>query len=274
MILSNFTDTFGTINSSIHALKKKQTEKLIKLQLSRIQYYKTHKKNTYNSIIPLNIYQTWHSKNLPENMKKSVENLKRKNPRFQHFLFDDNDCRNFIEQNFDKSVLDAYDKLIPGAYKADLWRYCILYKNGGIYLDIKYDCVNSFRFIELTEKEHWVFDINGNDIYNALICALPGNQTLLNCIHQIVKNVNNNYYGNTCVDPTGPGLVGKFIDNNQRKQIQLQHIWNTPTNDKFILYNNIAILKMYKDYYHEQHIHKKVTHYSDLWNNRNIYRLH
>ncbi len=140
----------------------------LKLQQMRILNYKRSKKAEYNSVIPLKIYQTWHSKDLPTRMKQSVERLKARHPRFEHFLFDDNDCREFIAKNFDNNVLKAFDSLIPGAYKADLWRYCILYKNGGIYLDIKYDCINSFRFIELTEKEHWVLDINGNNIYNAL----------------------------------------------------------------------------------------------------------
>ena len=53
----------------------------------------------------------------------------------------------FIKNNYPVDVLEAFNKLIPGAYKADLWRYCVLYKLGGIYLDIKYSCVNNFKLI-------------------------------------------------------------------------------------------------------------------------------
>ena len=35
-------------------------------------------------------------------------------------------------------MVAAYDRLIPTAFKADLWRYCVLYKYGGVYLDVKY----------------------------------------------------------------------------------------------------------------------------------------
>jgi mannosyltransferase OCH1-like enzyme len=85
--------------------------------------------------------------------------------------------------------LYAFDKLKPGAYKADLWRYCILYKKGGIYLDIKYRCVNGFKLIELTNKEYCVRDryfegIQG--IYNALLCFKPNNLMLDKCIKTIV----------------------------------------------------------------------------------------
>ena len=67
--------------------------------------------------------------------------------------------REFISKYFNKDVLEAYDTLLPGAYKADLWRYCILYKMGGIYMDIKYTLSNNtYKLINLTDKEYYVRD--------------------------------------------------------------------------------------------------------------------
>ncbi len=54
-----------------------------------------------------------------------------------HYLFCDSDCRSFIAREYPPDVLMAYDRLIPTAFKADLWRYCVLYKYGGVYLDVK-----------------------------------------------------------------------------------------------------------------------------------------
>jgi hypothetical protein len=54
-----------------------------------------------------------------------------------HYLFNDDECRAFIAREYPSDVLDAYDNLIPTAFKADLWRYCVLYMYGGVYLDIK-----------------------------------------------------------------------------------------------------------------------------------------
>ena len=55
-----------------------------------------------------------------------------------YYLYNDADCRAFIQSAFPPDVVAAYDRLIPTAFKADLWRYCVLYKFGGVYLDIKY----------------------------------------------------------------------------------------------------------------------------------------
>jgi hypothetical protein len=230
-------------------------------------------KSIYNSIIPLNIYQTWHTKKLPPNMMKSSVFIKKNNPAFNYYLFDDNDCRRFIKNNFSQEVLNAYDSLIPGAYKADLWRYCVLYKNGGIYLDIKYIFVNNFKFINLTEKEHLVMDLGNNAIYNAFMVCLPGNDLLLRAINKVIENVNNKYYGDNILEPTGPTMLYKIITNNEKSDmIDMKHEYHTKLGNKYILFNNILILQSYNNFSNEYHNNKKTQHYSVYWKNRTVYR--
>ena len=84
--------------------------KIIKFNKDFIIYNQpyTFFKKDYKSIIPLNIYQTWATKDLPQKMRERVELLKHQNPRFNHHLFDDNDCREFIKTHFKPDVLYAY----------------------------------------------------------------------------------------------------------------------------------------------------------------------
>ena len=102
------------------------------------------------------IFQTWHTTypptSLPPKMRETVNHIIAANPECDHRLFNDTECRHFIRDNFPRQVLDAYDTLIPTAFKADLWRYCVLYIHGGIYLDIKYKPVNNFKFTDLFKK--------------------------------------------------------------------------------------------------------------------------
>ena len=166
---------------------------------------------TYNSIIPLHLYTCWHTKNLPPLMRENYNFLVESNPKITFHLYDEEDCRTFIKHNFEPDVLDAYNSLIPCSYKSDLWRFCVLYINGGIYMDIKFKCVNNFKFIALTEQEHFVRDIQENCIYTAIIVTLPRNEIMRKCIYQIVSNVKNKYYGYNCLEPTGTGLLGKYF---------------------------------------------------------------
>jgi mannosyltransferase OCH1-like enzyme len=230
-------------------------------------------KTTYNPIIPQNIFQTWHTKNLPPGMAKTVFMIKSLNPRFQYFLFDDKDCFEFIKNNFDKDVLNAYNSLIPGAYKADLWRYCVLYKKGGIYLDVKYRPLNNFRFINLTEDEHFVLDNDGNGIYNAMMVCKPGNELLLKAINKIVENVKNKFYGESFLEPTGPLMLRKLVnENNISLNIDLKHKeLNGNGDSRYVYFKNIPIMKSYPGHAKERDNNSKRQHYGVLWKNRNIY---
>ena len=228
-------------------------------------------KQIYNSIIPLQLYTCWHTKELPPLMKDNYDYLVESNPKITFHLYDENDCRDFIKNNFELDVLDAYDSLIPCSCKSDLWRYCLLYINGGIYMDIKYRCVNGFKFIDLTEKEYFVRDYNVNDTYTALIVSLPGNEILHKCIKQIVENVQNKYYGNGGLDPTGPGLLGKYFTQEERNAMELYHSFIESNNNYCILKGDMIILSFYDDYREEQSKFQKLKHYSQLWDERNIY---
>jgi mannosyltransferase OCH1-like enzyme len=234
-------------------------------------------KEKYDSIIPLNLYTCWHTKELPPLMKKNYEMTKESNPEFKHYLYDENECREFIKNNFDESVLNAYDSLIPSSYKSDLWRFCVLYTNGGIYFDIKYTCVNGFKFISLTEKEYFTKDAIqiGDCTYTALLVMLPKNDIMLKCINQIVENVKNKFYGVSKLSPTGPLLLHQMVTDDYKKDIVLYHEYlqlSVNYTAYYIVFFDTTILKVYDEYRKEQRIHQKEIHYSILWNNRSIYK--
>jgi mannosyltransferase OCH1-like enzyme len=227
----------------------------------------TQIENIY-SIIPLNIFQTWHTLDLPLKMKENVELLKQQNPEFKHYLYDDKMCRDFIKNNFNEDILYTFDKLKPGAFKADLWRYCILYINGGIYLDIKYRCCNNFKLIELTDKEYYVKDrfcLGITGIYNALLICLPNNNIIYNCIQSVVKNVKNNNYNNSSLDITGPHTMSIFFNEIDMNNLNLHFDSNN------ILLNNNKILNVYDEYRNEQSKFEKTKYYTSMWLEKNIY---
>jgi hypothetical protein len=236
--------------------KLKRINSKQKLELKPKLYLRNNKK----SVIPLHIFQTWHTLDLPPEMKETVELLKEQNPEFTHYLYDDEMCEQFIKENFDDDILYSFKKLKPGAYKSDLWRLCILYIKGGIYLDIKYHCSNGFKLIELTDKEYFVkdrcyCDIQG--IYNALLICMPGNKILYNSIKLIVENVKNDIYGNCNLSVTGPHNLIQFFDKEYFQNLEM----NFSDNGNHIEMYNKIILSIYKDYRDEQSKFQKLKYY-------------
>jgi hypothetical protein len=273
-----------------------------KIQESEKPDYEQLKKN---AVIPLDIYQTWHTKNLPPKMRECVDKLKRDNPDFTHHLYDDDDCREFIRDNFEPEVLDAFDKMIPGAYKADLWRYCVLYKNGGIYLDIKFQCQKGFKLLELCDKNYLVLErpfagkiniadelnmINSHHyfsniynkidtnfwpdrrigIYNAVMVSEPQNPVLLKCIQKIVKNVNTKYYGYNPLYITGPGLLGDEYFAGDYSKIRDFSLFNSLNGD-YIINRKGIVLSQYPEYREEQSMYSPKQYYQKLWYDRKVY---
>ncbi len=89
--------------------------------------------------IPRIIHQTFQSRNLPAEFQKNVDQLKTLNPEWEHRLYDDDDIRQFISDVYGLGILAYFNRINPryGAARADLFRYLLLYKYGGVYLDIK-----------------------------------------------------------------------------------------------------------------------------------------
>ena len=221
--------------------------------------------------VPLNIFQTWSTLNLPAKMKKSVDYVKHQNPEFKHYLYDDQMCGEFIKNNFHEDVYKAFNKLKPGAYKADLWRYCVLYIHGGIYMDIKFQTVEGFKLISIIEKEHFVKDLkeSGNGIYNAFMISYPKNPKLLEAIKKIVTNTQNNYYGEGPLSPTGPVLLKSIFPITLNSNVNMdigEHNGNLA-----IFHKKTPILICYKGYREEQNKEKNNKPYSYLWHNKDIY---
>jgi mannosyltransferase OCH1-like enzyme len=230
-------------------------------------------------MIPLHIYQTWYTKDLPQKMSERVELLKRDNPMFKHHLYDDNDCREFIQKYFKQSVVEAYDTLIPGAYKADLFRLCILYIKGGIYMDIKLACINGFSLMEFIEtgQDHFVLDrpscING--IYNAFIVSTKNNMFLYKCIKQLVKNVKKRFYGNTALAPTGPEMMYDVMIKKQQIPVNIDMHFLDPQGGYIVYKDKLIISTDYPEYNEEiSNTYKDIgiKKYFQMWEERNIYK--
>jgi len=221
-------------------------------------------------VIPLNIYQFWHSSTIPDSVKESVENIKNNNPEFNHFLYNENEAREFIKNNFPEKVLRGYDLLIPYALKCDLWRYCILYLNGGIYLDAKYTCYDNFKLMYLTECEYFCKDIkeSGGGIYNAFMICNAKNNVMLRAIDKVLDNIENDFYGRWSLEPTGPLMLKSFFTDQERENLKLNLF--VEHTEIYIRYNTKNILRFHPNYRKEQ---QRLTqkHWAYMWVDRNIY---
>ena len=162
----------------------------------------------YNQSIPKILHQT-HETNLQkrENYIAS-QMLVNMNPEYEFKFYTSTQRRAYIKNNFNEYILKAYDKINHGTTKSDLFRYCVLYIEGGIYIDCKSSPVEPFRnFLSDNVSFQVFYDIDCERLSTGFIACEPENKIILNCINQCVKNVFNDNYGINPLDPTGPSLL-------------------------------------------------------------------
>jgi mannosyltransferase OCH1-like enzyme len=238
----------------------------------------------YEQRIPKKIYQTMKTNKIPIQMKKAINTWLNLNSEYEYEFYDDIKSREFIKNNFDKQVLMAYDTLKPGAYKADLWRYCILYMYGGVYIDI--DTVALLPLRNIIDKDD-IFvsarDQNKDAIYNAFIACVPNHPFLYEMIKYVVNNTQNKYYGINPLDPTGPvgfgkimkriiGIKGNFSIGRFKINNWDFKLLDFPLNNKYVYYlEKPAFLYKYNDYNKNINEFNLSDNYDQLWKNQLIY---
>ena len=160
-----------------------------------------------DAVIPLKLHLFWHDKILPPKMQQNVELLRETNPEFEVIVYDNEMACEYIKANFSGDVLHAYDTLIPISFKSDLFRYCVVYKEGGIYLDIKFEPINGFKLMHFVKyRQVWASE-TANIASTGIFISVPDNPILRRAIDMVKYNVANRIMGQWPSSVTGPWLL-------------------------------------------------------------------
>ena len=177
------------------AVNLNQQEKFIILQKNHIP----RQFNNKTLKIPCKIWQTHKSNDLPESSYKNIMNMIKINKGFEYNFYDDNDMKRYMEMNFDRRVNDAYNKIKPGAGKADIWRLAVILNEGGIYIDVdKIPTDKAVSFADLIDPDDemihgrnwhiWGYDAPAT---NATLCARPNHPVIKRAFESVIDSILN-----------------------------------------------------------------------------------
>jgi mannosyltransferase OCH1-like enzyme len=202
--------------------------------------------------IPKNIYQTHKSINYINTKPKLVKAIRswlKYSNEFNHFFYNNQMCDDFIKNNFDEKVYKAYLMLPIDVMKADLWRYCVIYKYGGIYADTDTICkINPNIFIT-----------------DSLLTIVPENEThLCQWVFSAPKN-----------SPILKSIIDLSVERILNTPIKGEHIIHYLTGpglftdgiEKYLIENNYPILENKKNYHNYRNPILKVFEYNNFHKN-------
>lgn len=112
--------------------------------------------------IPKIIHQLFPTKDLPEALANNVAKIKSINPDWEHRIYDHDDRIKYIKEHYGNEMLTYYERINSeyGAARADLFRYLLLYKHGGVYLDIKSTVTAPFNEV-IQESDRYIITNSG-----------------------------------------------------------------------------------------------------------------
>ncbi len=145
--------------------------------------------NNMNNNIPKKIFLCYKTKNIPEEIKQRWMNL---NPDYEVFIYDNNDCIDFLRKYFTKEYVEIFNYLKDGPIKADFWRVCILYIFGGVYCDIDVKPLIPIKdFMEEDVNFLTCASIAFDDLNPHLIICPPKHKILEDCINIYLQKFRN-----------------------------------------------------------------------------------
>jgi mannosyltransferase OCH1-like enzyme len=144
-------------------------------------------------------------------------------------LYDDKSAKKLISDNFDKAVLQAYEKCYHPAMKSDLFRLCRLYIKGGLYVDAdekRVGCVSQVFSLMNKMKLKILFIVDEYPrkalINNKAFCAMPNYNLILNIINKIVNNIFSSKENKSNIPfITGPHAVTKIVKEEILENVDL-----------------------------------------------------
>jgi mannosyltransferase OCH1-like enzyme len=162
-----------------------------------------------SDMIPQLIHQTARTRDISKKCIPYVDKLRALHPDWEYHLWTDEENLVFVRKEFPEFV-EVFTRLPRNIMRADVIRYLLLYRLGGLYLDTDYEMIKPFDLIDRDIVLCWEPDGRtgkGNSkMANASFASSPG--------HPFFKMIIDDLKANPPLSPdvdveaaTGPGLV-------------------------------------------------------------------
>ena len=130
-------------------------------------------------------------------IEKILDKNKKLNQEYTFTIYTDEQIHDFIKSHYSGEIFNSFEKLKHPVAKADFWRYLVVYKYGGCYLDIDSKFINPIdKFIKKDDEALISAEQNpGNYIQWALFFKKE-HPILMRTVELIVDNIEKGLYKN------------------------------------------------------------------------------
>ena len=135
--------------------------------------------------IPDRIIVTWKNNNVPGEILQRIQRL---NPNKELVFYNDINIISYLGRHYGEKYVNFFKQIKRGMFKADFFRLCYLYRDGGYYMDI--DIEPLVPFAAVIHKKTSFFTIlsavNRPHVFQALLFSAPKNPIIGKCIEDML----------------------------------------------------------------------------------------
>jgi len=177
--------------------------------------------------IPKIIHQIYFDMSgVPEHLSEISQTWKEKHPAWEYRFWNQKAVEQFMESGF-PDLLPLYRSFPFNVQRWDFVRYLILYRYGGLYVDMDYECLdpldsllwNATCCMGMEPAAHALRYRTAFIVGNALMASVPGH----NYFDRIIKDISSGNWqkyqnkGSQVVEFTGPFMTTRIYDGYERK---------------------------------------------------------
>jgi len=207
--------------------------------------------------IPRIIHQVWLGGTFPEKYIKLRNDMMKLNSNWEYKLWTDKELKGFGLKN-----IELYNNIENFGARSDIFRYEILERMGGLYIDIDFQCVKPFDSLCCLDFFAGNGHVEKPEVFNSIMASSPNNKFISKIVSELSKK---NYFVddiNGVMNNTGPYFVTKNIFNELTE------------NDNLVIFPTKYFFPFPAIYRHKVNYSDKSWKFINSFINENTYAIH
>eukprot|EP00899_Mesostigma_viride_P023136 jgi/Mesvir1/4006/Mv03700-RA.1 len=177
------------------------------------------KENGTNGMIPHVLHRVFTSRRVTQRFREVLDKAGQVDPSLEFTFADFPTAEAYISARCGPRIAWAFRMLLPGAYKADLYRCCVLYAEGGYYADIGMQLMAPVASF-VNDNATFVVAVDpglpGRGLLNGFLGSVRGHPVMREMMVQIVRHVEACWYTDDqtvigALAVSGPELLGRVV---------------------------------------------------------------
>ncbi len=161
------------------------------------------------SPIPTRIVQFW-DEDIPADVEALCEGWRAAHPTFSYSRFSNAEARRYLAEMGPAGALEAFNRAVEPAMKADIFRLAYLYHEGGFYVDADDRCLAPLSTVDPGGRDLILYQEDFGTVANNFIGAIPKHPAIGLALNSAIEAINRGDADMVWLS-TGPALLTRSV---------------------------------------------------------------